>query len=255
MACPRCELASVEGGATFSPAEFYDDTYFNNEREVGYGDYVGSETVLRREFRETARFFSKFVPSGKKLLELGTAYGFFLLEAKDQFDCVGVEVSAAASQAARDRGLDVRTGIFDDAMAKEIGPVDAVVMLDVIEHLTDPLDVVTRIHESLTPGGHVMITTGDFGSLFGRITGKKWRLMTPPEHLFFFTEKSLRKMLERVGFEVVDVRHPWKLVPVGLVIHQIATKLKLPPPRAVGSSVGVPLNLFDAMRVVARKRR
>ena len=244
----------MEGGATFSPAEFYDDTYFNNQREVGYGDYVGSETVLRREFKETVRFLSKFVPAKSRLLELGTAYGFFLLEAKEQFDCVGVEVSAAASQAARERGLDVRTGIFDDAMAKELGPVDAVVMLDVIEHLTDPLDVVQRIHDSLAPGGHLVVTTGDFGSLFGRITGKKWRLMTPHEHLYFFTEGSLRKMLEREGFEIVDVRHPWKLVPVGLVIHQIATKLKLPLP-AVGSSVGVPLNLFDAMRVIARKRK
>lgn len=245
----------MEGGATFSPAEFYDDTYFNNQREVGYGDYVGSEAVLRKEFRETVRFLSKLLPSGGRLLELGTAFGFFLLEAKGKFDCVGVEVSEAASKAARERGLDVRTGIFDEAMAKELGPVDAVVMLDVIEHLTDPLDVVERIHRSLTPGGHVVITTGDFGSLFGRITGKKWRLMTPPEHLFFFTERSLRAMLERVGFEIVDVRHPWKLVPVGLVIHQIATKLKLPPPRSVGASIGVPLNLFDAMRVVARKRR
>ena len=254
MACPSCGLAWVEGGAGFSPAEFYDATYFNDEREVGYGDYVGSEPVLRREFRATVRFFSRFVPRGKRLLELGAAYGFFLLEAKDEFDCVGVEVSEAASQAARGRGLDVRTGTFDDAMAKAVGPVDAVVMPDVIEHLTDPLDVVGRIHESLAPGGHVMITTGDFGSPFARLTGKRWRLMTPPEHLFFFTETSLRTMLERVGFEVVGVRHPWKVVPVGLILHQIATKLKFPPPPSLGSHLGVPLNLFDAMRVVARKR-
>ncbi len=258
VACPRCDLAWVDAGRE-GAADIYDEGYFTSERGFGYGDYVSSERVLRREFRATAELLRAHVPANARVLEVGAAYGYFLLEARAHHrEVVGVELAEGAARSARGRGLDVRAGVYDDTMAREIGAIDAAVMLDVIEHLEDPLAVVSRLHANLSPGGHLVLTTGDFGSLVGRATGKRWRLMTPPEHLFFFTRGSIERLLDRAGFTIVDVSYPWKLVPVGLVVHQLATKLGLPRrlPRASSalSGVGVPLNLFDAMRVLAKKK-
>lgn len=252
VACPRCGLGFVDGAPTRDTRDLYDEAYFTADGALGYADYEGSEAVLRGEFARTVTALGEHVRRGR-LVELGAAFGFFLLEARARYSCVGVEVSEPAATAARARGLDVRTGVYDDPMAEAVGPVDACVMLDVIEHLADPYDVVRRVSQNLAPGGALMLTTGDFGSIASRLAGKRWRLMTPPEHLYFFTEASLRALLARAGLHVVEVVRPWKVVPLGLALHQAVTKVGLPAPPPLLGGVGVPMNLFDAMRVVARK--
>ena len=61
-------------------------------------------------------------------------------------------------------------------------------------------------------------------------------------------------MLEKAGFEVLSSTHPWKVVPMGLMAYQAASRLgfKLPVGRTMYSA-GVPVNLFDAVQVLARK--
>jgi len=54
-------------------------------------------------------------------------------------------------------------------------------------------------------------TTGDFGSLCARLTGARWRLVTPPQHLWYFTPKSLGHMSRSLGLTLVACDHPWKL--------------------------------------------
>jgi hypothetical protein len=87
-----------------------------------------------------------------------------------------------------------------------------------------------------------------------RLAGRHWRLMTPPQHLYFFSCHTLAALLERVGLKVVDCRKPWKMVSLGLAMYQIACRLglRLPFPSWI-NHLGIPLNLFDTMRVIARK--
>ena len=74
-------------------------------------------------------------------------------------------------------------------------------MLDVIEHLRDPAETVRLLVEALAPRGLLVITTGDWGSLCGRLMGRHWRLMTPPQHLFFFSKSNLAAL----GFNAPNV--------------------------------------------------
>jgi hypothetical protein len=79
--------------------------------------------------------------------------------------------------------------------------------------------------------------------------------MTPPQHLSFFTAASMRAMLSRVGFDVVSLTHPSKKVPVSLIGYQLQRMVGLTPRRIpLLNRFSVPVNLWDAMRVVARKR-
>jgi 2-polyprenyl-3-methyl-5-hydroxy-6-metoxy-1,4-benzoquinol methylase len=127
-------------------------------------------------------------------------------------------------------------------------------MLDVIEHLPDPEEILRLIYRHLNPCGHVLITTGDWDSGLSRIMKSNWRLMTPPQHLFFFSKRTLSMILTRIGFRVVKNSHPWKLVPLNLVLFQMA-RLAGSTPRAWGplNVVALPLNLMDAVQVIATK--
>jgi len=254
--CRICGLGSTQVPAGVTPVDLYQESYFDGSQRDGYGDYLGSEPVLRREFRATVATLLNCVPAGGRLLEVGCAYGFFMKEARRHYECVGIEVSSSAVRHCRTSGLDVRHGTLEDiASSGDLGQFDAIVMLDVIEHLERPLQTLQRLRGLARPQAVLMITTGDWHSAVARAMGRRWRLMTPPQHLFFFSNATLGSLLVRAGFTPETWTHPWKTVPVGLVAYQLARRCGLDLP--IGESlyrVGVPVNLFDALRVIARAR-
>jgi SAM-dependent methyltransferase len=252
LQCEECGIGRAETGG-FDPAAYYTDGYFSGEHADGYADYRGAEPVLRREFARAVDFLRRYRDGGK-LLEVGCAYGFFLQEAKCYFDVAGIELAEDAVAHARGAGLNVLHGVAEQRLLDPLGRLDAIVLLDVIEHLPDPRGTLALCARQLNPGGVIMLTTGDFGSGVARLAGEKWRLMTPPQHLWFFTQESMRRLAVSLGLEVAACDHPWKVVPLSLIIFQCQRILGFSPTRPPkGSSIGVPVNLFDAMRVVLRK--
>jgi SAM-dependent methyltransferase len=242
-----CGLARTDVPTDFDPAAIYTEDYFQGGQHDGYADYAGSRDALRAEFRRT---LDVLPVHGGKLIEIGCAYGFFLDEAAARFEVCGVEVSDAARRACAERGHAVARDLDDGVLAR--GPFDAAVMLDVIEHLPDPGVVLAKLATAMRPGAPLVITTGDFGSALARVMGKRWRLMTPPQHLWFFSRHTLGALLARHGFRVARVEHPWKQVPLELIAYQATRYVggqrlvkRFPPPGRI------PLNLFDAMRVMA----
>jgi len=251
--CSACELGRAQCDA-FDPREYYSGDYFSGGHADGYADYQGTEAVLRREFSYALAFIRRHHAGGGRLLEIGSAYGFFLQEAARFYEVAGIEIAQAAAQSCRERGLHVVTGVADERNVSQLGMMDVIVMLDVIEHLPDPRATLTLCHRYLNPDGIIVITTGDFGSLCARLTGARWRLMTPPQHLWYFTPKSLGHMSRSLGLTLVACDHPWKLVPLSLIGFQASRMLGLRyHGRSAGSRVGIPVNLFDAMRCVIRK--
>jgi SAM-dependent methyltransferase len=252
LQCKSCGLGRSETAA-FDPAAYYTEDYFTGRHPDGYADYHGAEPVLRREFARSVDFIRRLRPGGK-LLELGCAYGFFLEQAARHFDVAGIELAANAADHCRRRGLRVLQGAADAATLNQIGRVDVIVLFDVIEHLPDPRQMLVLCHQHLNPGGIIVITTGDFGSAVARLAGAKWRLMTPPQHLWFFTQDSLCRLAAGLGLAVENMDHPWKIVPTSLIVFQLRRMLGLRSAAAASaSSLSLPVNLFDAMRIVLRK--
>jgi SAM-dependent methyltransferase len=253
LQCSNCGLGRAET-AGFDPATYYTGDYFSGRHADGYADYLGAEPVLRREFARSVDFIRRF-RSGGKLLELGCAYGFFLKEAARHFEVAGIELAADAAEHGRRAGLNVLQGTADEATLRQIGPVDVIVLFDVIEHLPDPRETLALCRRQLNPGGIIVITTGDFGSLTARLTGTRWRLMTPPQHLWFFTRESMQRLASALDLAVEHLDHPWKLVPASLIAFQLRRMLGLRQPSGMASAgrIGLPVNLFDAMRIVLRK--
>ena len=252
LQCRSCGLGRTDARG-FDPAAYYTEDYFSGRHPDGYSDYRGAETVLRREFARSVDFIRRFRTSGR-LLELGCAYGFFLMEAAHYFEVSGIELAEDAANHARRAGLNVLHGAAHEANLQQVGPVDVIVLFDVIEHLAEPRETIALCHRYLKPGGIIVITTGDFGSPIAKLTGRRWRLMTPPQHLWFFTQESVRRLAGNIGLAVEHYDHPWKVVPASLIVFQLQRMLGLSGLHlSMASRLGIPVNLFDAMRLVLRK--
>jgi hypothetical protein len=132
--CTECGLGSA-GKGSFDPKSYYTSNFFNGKTEGGYPDYLSSENVLRAEFRAVVDRALQIIPSGT-LIEVGAAYGFFLLEAQAHYRVHGVEIAEEAAEFARARGLDVKTGSLTRELLEEIGPIDVAVMLSMSSNIS-----------------------------------------------------------------------------------------------------------------------
>lgn len=142
--------------------------------------------------------------SGRRLLEVGAGAGFFLKAAERAgWQVSGIELSEAAAQFAIEQlGLDISTTPAETMKVAE-GSYDAVAMFETIEHLFDPRAVLTAVARTLAPGGTLAVSTPNYDAASRHILGAPWAVLSPLEHVYYFREESLRRLLEATGFEDV----------------------------------------------------
>ena len=173
--------------------------------EAASDDYVLEEAGQRASFGRVLDRIEMFTPPAR-LLDVGCWVGFLLAEAGDRgwAECVGLEPSAFASDYARSRlKLDVRS---EELLEAELPPAhfDAVVLGDVLEHLTRTSETLERVRGLLRPGGVLCLELPDAGSTVARLLGRRWWSVIPT-HVHYFTRESARTMLARHGFETLYV--------------------------------------------------
>jgi len=254
--CGRCGLEFWNPAPGFRAEEVYDAAYFSDASAGhGYDDYADLESVLRLNFaRRLARIPRP--PHAGRLLDIGAAFGFAVAEAHCAgWDATGIEISVAAARragiAAPGRVL-VANALHTPFAAAAF---DVVTLWDVLEHLSDPHAAIAEVARLLRPGGRLALTTGDVGSLAARLSGARWHLYTLPEHLFFFSRRSLRELLGAHGLRVESVRAESSLYTAGYLVERLRKTL-LGKPRTrtgawPGAALRVPLNLFDIVTVQA----
>jgi SAM-dependent methyltransferase len=202
LACTVCGFITANVDLTADALRrLYTSKYFSGEE---YRDYVAERPLFEKHFRLRLKTLLRFVPdsSAKRLLEIGSAYGFFLAVAGDHFKSVeGIDISTdAVKYAVTELGLTATAGDFLDYPLDH--PVDVVCMWDTIEHLQYPHLYIERAAANMNRGGMLAITTGDIGSLMARMRGAKWRQIHPPTHLHYFSKATLTRLLDRYGFTV-----------------------------------------------------
>ncbi len=266
--CPGCGLVFRRELPT--PADLrsiYSEAYFRRPEDdaggQGYADYLDDEPLHRLNGALRAGKLAALAAPGR-LFDVGAAAGFFMDEARRRgWDVAGVDVSPQMSGWGRERlGLDLRTGEFRTTEAAE-GGYDAVTMWDYIEHSADPAGDLARARALLRPGGVLAVSTGDLSSAVARMSGRRWHLLTPRHHNFFFSVQTLTRACERAGFDVVSSGHPAARYSLG----HLAFKLRTMAPEIgvvgrVGDAIGrsragrlvVPVNLWDIVTLFARRK-
>lgn len=145
--------------------------------------------------------------SGARLLDIGAATGIMMEQAHERgFEVYGVE--AARDGAAIIAGKFGRDHIVNDYFGEKDfwapGFFDVICMSDLFEHVRDPRGVMSKVHDLLRPGGYLIMILPDTDSWSGRILGRHWSQFIP-EHLFSFSRKNIRILLEQHGLAVEHI--------------------------------------------------
>ncbi|MBZ0274812.1 MAG: class I SAM-dependent methyltransferase [Anaerolineae bacterium] len=242
----------------------YGETYFHNDESgvVGYTNYIKDEPNIRKTFTGRLKWLEKYIQPGK-LLDVGCAVGFFLSTAQQRgWQVQGMDVSGYAVEYARDKfGLDAQHGSLDSLEFPD-GAYDLVTMWDVIEHVPDPKLYIQKAATLLRTGGVISLATPDVDSLPAKLTGKRWvGYKLSEEHVYYFSARTLSRMLEEAGFEVINVRHVGKYVTMRLFLNRlgmyspiIAGVLSLFERVFKLSERSLYINPYDIVAVTARKK-
>lgn len=263
MECGGCGLVFV-GNIPDDLSKYYSEGYFTGDAELdGYMDYDFEKEMAKKSYLKYLSQIKKYLPGPAKIFEIGCATGFFMKLAKESGMSVsGIDISKYAVQKAVEKGLDAECMSADDLdEARHREGFDAVVMLDVVEHVKKPQEMFGRVNRMLKKGGLVVFLTPDSGSLWARLWGNKWHAFVPPQHLHYFSKKNIKPILEKNKLQVLCVKHYGKSFTLPYIFRLLYSWTGFGMWRALASfssrnflkNISVPINLFDTMFVIAKK--
>lgn len=194
--------------------EFYHVDPYPDERYLVdfYSQY--EMPTSQANLAETARLLVQNVHRGATIVDVGCGDGSFLKEmhALGYRNLVGFDQSPGLERAAfLGIGTFHKASVWDYlARAETSGTAsgDAIVMVNVLEHVTEPLNLLRRVHNILAEGGLVCVTVpNDFSPLqkaFLKVKGHLPWFVRLPDHLNYFDFASLTNAFEKTGFTVID---------------------------------------------------
>jgi len=207
----------------------YDTTGINYQRY--YKDtldeqYEADKDQRTKEFAiafNVLNDYMGFFNEDKKILDIGCFTGVFLdyLKTTESARCkaYGIEPSKWAAEACRRKGLNVKESFFLDEYFKE-GDFDTLTMFDVLEHTNQPVDFLLKANKILKRNGLLLITTPNIESLFHKIFKRNFWFIEIM-HLFYFSPKTIKILLERAGFEVLTIRKHYKVLKLKYAISRL----------------------------------
>lgn len=181
------------------PLEEELDEFYKN---YGVNNYLSPLTIKRYN-----ELLDKLEPFRKtnKILDVGCGIGYFLEEAKKRgWDVYGTELSSQSAKICIEKGIKVETGHLN-ANVFEKGMFDVITSFEVIEHINYPIAELKNFNSILRAGGLVYVTTPNFNSLLRYRLKSAYNIITYPEHLSYYTDKTLNKVFSFTGFKKVKI--------------------------------------------------
>ncbi len=238
----------------FLQCPYMDDvlSFYEGMDDDGY-ENTRAERALQS--RRLIRTITRHKKSGR-LLDVGAGSGILVEEAqKAGFKPEGVEPSSALQARAVSMGLPVHGGVLPHKATP--GSYDVVTVVDVIEHVDDPVGLMRNVADTMSDDGICLVVTPDVKSIAARLMGMKWWHFRIA-HIGYFDQRTLNRCLAEAGLEVIEMRRPSWYFPVSYLLVRLFTYLprwlRLPIPKFLDRIV-VPLNLFDSMQVICRKAK
>jgi len=215
--------------------------------------YVKSEKQHIRTAQDRVWNILKFKQSGN-LLDIGCSTGLFLDVAAKYFTVEGLEISKWAYNEAVKRHKVYNTPLSGLNLSEKY---DVVTLFGVIEHFEDPAKELMSIYNLLKPNGLLVIYTCNVDAWPARLLGKKWWWYMGM-HTFYFSQKTLRLLLEKCGFKAKEVKIPtifFQLFSLGLSFQRYRIGRLIKPILNIPfiRDLMIPLKLDGEMLVFALK--
>ncbi|MDR2633863.1 MAG: class I SAM-dependent methyltransferase [Treponema sp.] len=254
--CTSCGFLQADTGR-YTIEKFYTEL----EDQAYIESAVQREKQCYHLLMQTRKYMSIPKP---KILDIGAGAGLLVKEAaKLGWDVQGIDPSVYLSEKAKKAGLPVVQGIFPHAACP--GPYDAIFLIDVIEHMEHPLDLLSALSGYLDKAGIIVLVTPNVSSLMAKLMGKKWwhyRIA----HIGYYNKKTLTILMKRSGFSPVRFTlSPWYFSGdyiLQRLVRYIPVSIPPPPPprgrnhnmTAYLKRMILPINFFDSLTAVFSNR-
>lgn len=202
---------------------FYESQYYHHIRKKNTAVSLrrlldgGAESDAEYEwlkktlYRDVATDLEVHAP-GRRVLDVGSGMGQCIRCMIDfGFDATGVEPSAQAAEIGRERyGVDSFVGTLNEFVSDrlaEVGPVDAILMMNVLEHVPDPAEILKSAESALVDDGVIVVQVpNDFSALqmaATKMAAKDMWWYAPPDHVNYFNFESLTHLFETLGWQIL----------------------------------------------------
>lgn len=197
-----CEDCSFVFSNLKPSQEELDNVYGGYSREV-----VRTEVTLQKMGEIALNL--KNLSSANRVIDIGCGDGEFLSIFKGLgCEVFGTEYDPRIEELCRKRGITMLSGGVMPSLSGCLNAqkFDLVIFTEVIEHINNPLEVVNNISLLLKKDGFIYITTPNFASLEHKLLGAKWGMIVYPEHISYYSPKTLDLALRKCGYERVSLR-------------------------------------------------
>jgi len=213
--CAECDTLFVNPRPTY---ENLMQIYTNSpSTKFWVADFFLPMAEARREkiFKPRAEYITKKFPQLRTdvIGDIGAGFGIFSEELKRLWtdaNIVAIEPSVDMAEICRNKGLTVLESTMEN-----VDPVshqfDLLTAFELFEHLHDPGVFAEKARNLLKPGGYLYLTTLNGLGFDIQLFWEKSKSVTPPHHLNFFNPHSIRLLLEKMGFTMIEISTPGQL--------------------------------------------
>lgn len=239
--CKRCRLWYVNPRISRTTLEeSYEETYYPSDKI----ERIHADPMEWLQVAERLAELDKQLPTKGRLLDVGCGIGTFLHLAQVQhWQPHGIDPSKQGVAFARGvHQLGVHCGdVFDANFPTAY--FDAITLYHVLEHIPEPNAFVGQLRWLLKPKtGKLVIEVPNGGSLQSRLQKAAWPYMHPSDHLYYFSARTLPRLLRKHGFSQIYFGQPRRVSSKGGVVFAF---------RRATTAALVHFNLATVIRVYA----
>jgi SAM-dependent methyltransferase len=219
--CPICS------NDNFTSKGNYQDWHYNNKGEYSYSLCQSCNLVFQNPLyddSELANFYPKEdyyayknnyhqvhtenqSKLNKRILDIGCGNGWVLAEYRQKgWDVAGVEPSKFAAESGNQTGLNIFNGTLLEASFQE-NYFDLVTSNHSFEHIYNPNEILIEVKKILKTNGELKIGVPNYNSFNSKLFGKHWYYFGAPVHTYNYSGKNLKLLIEKHGFEFIQINH------------------------------------------------
>lgn len=215
--CVRCGLVFVNPQPPedllkdFYDKELYSEEWLSQFPDRNNASYFENRPESAVEGYKVYRDSILEYKPGGKILDIGCGDGVLLRLFNNKWELFGLDISEKSKDFLKGNKYRINFHygtLFDAKFPDEF--FDVVVSIDTIEHVTNPLEVFREINRVSKKYGIICIHTINIKGRIARIQKENWVHISPPGHLYYFSPKTLKLLLEKAEFKVLkfDMRIP-----------------------------------------------
>jgi len=170
------------------------------------------EKIFRPRAIEISDIVKEYCESSKRFVDIGSGYGTFLEEIKSQelfSEIYGIEPSPHLADVCRSKGFEIIESTLENMKVEN--SFDFATSFELLEHVYSPEEFLLAVNKILIKKGILYLTTLNCKGFDLLILRENSKSISPPHHINFINPGSLKMLLLKTGFEIIDISKPCKI--------------------------------------------